>query len=453
MKSLTLLRLSDAFEGVWGEMASECGLELAELASPELLGRHEGLILVAAGGEEELLVATLRALQDSPAEVVAVGALPSHRLAVSVLRAGAAEYFALPQDYDALRDWLRQRAGDEQSRERRAGFAEDQRERYAFRGILGTSSTLRRALATAERVIPHTNVTVLLTGETGTGKELVARAIHYEGPRREGPFVDINCAAIPEQLLESELFGHERGAFTGATSAKPGLFEVANGGTIFLDEIGHLALSLQGKLLRALEERTIRRVGGQRPIKVNVRVVAATHVDLAGSVRRGEFRADLYHRLNVVPLELPPLRDRREDILPLARHYLVRLAREYRLPTPMLSPQAERVLLDYGWPGNVRELRNAMERVLLLADGERIDDADLAFLAPPPRDDRSHDGGVLPFPGPLNALVRAAAAEMIALCQGNKSEAARRLGISRPRLARLTSLDPASFDDHGDSDD
>ncbi len=453
MKSLALLRLSDAFEGVWGEVAGECGLELTELPSADLLPRTEGVVLVAAGGEEELLLTTMRALGDTLAQIVAVGAIASHRLAVSLIRAGASDYFALPQDYDALKEWLRHRAQDERSRGQRTGFVEDQRARYAFRGIMGTSASLRRALATAERVIPHSGVTVLITGETGTGKELIARAIHYEGPRREGPFVDINCAAIPEQLLESELFGHERGAFTGATSAKPGLFEVAHGGTIFLDEIGHLALSLQGKLLRALEERTIRRVGGQRPIKVDVRVIAATHVNLADAVRAQDFRADLYHRLNVVPLELPPLRERHEDILPLARHFLAHLAKEYRMPVPVLTPAGERALLAAPWAGNVRELRNAMERALLLASSERIDAADLDFLAPAAPAAATHDASGLPFPGPLNELVRAAAATMIVRCGGNKSEAARQLGISRPRLMRLTSLDPASLDDPGDSDD
>jgi two-component system response regulator HydG len=193
-------------------------------------------------------------------------------------------------------------------------------------------------------------------------------------------------------------------------------------------------------------------VGGQRPIAIDARVIAATHVDLAEAVRKGEFRADLYHRLNVVPLELPPLRRRREDIIPLARHFLSRVAQDYKLVAPQLTAAAEQVLLDYPWPGNVRELRNAMERVLLLASGSHLGADDLAFLAP--SQDAPVDGpGVLPFPGPLNVLVRAAAADMIARCGGNKSEAARRLGISRPRLMRLTSLDPASYDDSGDSDD
>jgi two-component system response regulator HydG len=408
--------------------------------------------VLAGGGEEEALVPTVRALSEIGGEILAVGAIPSHRLAASVIRAGAAEYFAFPQDVDIMRAWLRERVGADQSREARSDFAANQRERYAFRGILGSSPALRRALSMAERVIPHTAVTVLITGETGTGKELVARAIHYEGPRREGPFVDINCAAIPEQLLESELFGHERGAFTGATTAKPGLFEVAHGGTLFLDEIGHLALSLQGKLLRALEERSIRRVGGQRPIKVDVRVIAATHVDLAGAVRDQQFRADLFHRLNVLPLELPALRHRREDVLPLARHFLGKLAHDYQRPIPRLSPAAEQVLLDNPWPGNVRELRNAMERALLLAMGETLTAPDFEFLTRP-SSAAGVANGALPFPGPLNNLVRTAAAEMIVLCGGNKSEAARRLGISRPRLMRLTSPDPASYDDQGDDDE
>ena len=437
MSTIALLPLSDAFEAVWPDLAAELGLSIERVTTPEALARHTGIGVVAAGGEEDALAAALRPPTNGGGQVVAVGALASHRLAVSALQAGAADYFALPQDFDLLRGWLRQRAGDPATREQRSDFAQHQRERYAFHGILGTSPALRAALGMAERVIPHRNVTVLVTGETGTGKELVARAIHYEGPRREGPFVDINCTAIPEQLLESELFGHERGAFTGATTAKPGLFEVAHGGTLFLDEIGHLAPLLQGKLLRALEEHAIRRVGGQHSLKVDVRVIAATHVDLASAVREQTFRADLYHRLNVMRLALPPLRHRREDILPLAANALARLAAEYDRPPPILTGDASRLLIEYAWPGNVRELRNAMERALLLSNAPEIAAADLQFLVSG-AESASGAHGPLSFPGPLNALMKSAAAEMIALCGGNKSEAARRLGISRPRLMRLT---------------
>ena len=272
---------------------------------------------------------------------------------------------------------------------------------------------------------------MLITGETGTGKELLARAIHYNGPRREAPFVDINCAAIPEQLLESELFGHEKGAFTGANNAKPGLFEEANGGTLFLDELGHLPLTLQGKLLRALEERTIRRVGGVRPIKIDLRVMAATHVNLSAAVKRGEFREDLYYRLNVVAIELPPLRARHEDIVPLARHFLDRFSAEYGIPRT-LTPAAQRALREHEWTGNIRELRNTIERAVLLGQNDALWPEDLDVER-----GRTPVWGALPFPAPLQTVVSAAVSEMLALCGGNKSEAARRLRISRTRLLRV----------------
>ncbi|HEX6966723.1 MAG TPA: sigma-54 dependent transcriptional regulator [Gemmatimonadaceae bacterium] len=432
--TLTLLSLSDSFIAMWPDLAAECGLTLVTVVEPAAFAGLNGSVgVIAAGGAEEQLDAMLRKIAPGNAEVAAVGAVASHRLAVSLVRAGASEYFALPQDYDLLRAWLRERADRLQALANRRRFAAREEAKYRFEGILGTSAALRAALDRASRVIPHGNVTVLITGETGTGKELLARAIHYNGPRREAPFVDVNCAAIPETLLESELFGHEKGAFTDATSAKPGLFEVANGGTIFLDEIGHLPLALQGKLLRALEERMVRRVGGTRNIPVDVRVLAATHVDLSDAVRRREFREDLYFRLNVIPLEIPPLRSRREDILPLARHFLARFAEEYDVREPTLTAGAERSLLIRPWPGNVRELRNAMERAVLLSDGVEIDAADLALDAGSP----VAQGDGLPFPAELSTIVRAAAVRMLELCDGNKSEAARRLGVSRPRLQRL----------------
>jgi two-component system response regulator HydG len=346
---------------------------------------------------------------------------------------------------------VRERGERLRARLQRSAFAAGETSKYRFEGILGESAALRSALERAARVIPRPTVTILLTGETGTGKELVARAVHYNGPRREAPFVDVNCAAIPEHLLESELFGHEKGAFTDARAAKPGLFELANGGTLFLDEVGHLALPLQGKLLRALEERTVRRVGGTRSIAIDVRVIAATHVDLAAAVRRGEFREDLYYRLNVVPIELPPLRARREDVVPLARHFLARFAAEYGLPTPALSPAAARALEARDWPGNVRELRNLMERTLLLAGADTLDVEDFEADSPPAA--RAADVEI-PFPATLREITRAAALRTLERCGGNKSEAARRLGVSRPRLQRL--LDTAgaagALDDSDDSE-
>jgi DNA-binding NtrC family response regulator len=441
--TLTLLSLSDSFAAMWPALAAECGLGLATVTEPSAFGQLTGTVgLIVAGGVERELESALRHAAGGVVSIAAVGALPDHRLAASAVRAGAADYFALPGDYELLRSWLRARAEQLQAQLTRSKFAAGEGAKYRFEGILGESAALVTALDRASRVIPHPSVTVLLTGETGTGKELLARAIHYNGPRREQPFVDVNCAAIPDNLLESELFGHEKGAFTDARAAKPGLFELASGGTLFLDEIAHLALPLQGKILRALEERAVRRVGGTRTIAVDVRVIAATHVNLAAAVQEGEFREDLYYRLNVVPIELPPLRARRSDIVPLARHFVRRFAAEYGIAEPVITPAAERALTSRDWRGNVRELRNAVERALLLSDGRTLDEHD--FLAEAPSAGRP---GGIPFPATLREVVRGAVEEMVELCGGNKSEAARRLQISRPRLQRLLESAGESGDD------
>ena len=427
--TLAVLQLSNAFERVWATLAEEAGLRLELLAAPVAPHLSRTIVLLAAGGEERAAEQVVRQLEGQP--TVVVGADPSRRVAVELIRAGASEYFALPEDYELIRSWLREQGDRLRLRDQRTAFADSERQKYRFEGILGDSPALSVALDQAARIIPHPGVTVLITGETGTGKELLARAIHYNGPRREAPFVDINCAAIPEQLLESELFGHEKGAFTGANNAKPGLFEEANGGTLFLDELGHLPLTLQGKLLRALEERTIRRVGGVRPIKIDLRVMAATHVDLSAAVKRGEFREDLYYRLNVVAIELPPLRARHEDIIPLARHFLERFSAEYGIPRT-LTPAAQRALREHEWTGNIRELRNTIERAVLLGQNDALwpEDLDVERSCTPV-------WGALPFPAPLQTVVSAAVSEMLALCGGNKSEAARRLRISRTRLLRV----------------
>jgi DNA-binding NtrC family response regulator len=439
--SLTVLHLSNSFSAVWTSLAEDAMLRVHDVTEVADLGRRAGTIaVIAAGGEVSSVEALLRASPVPGLEVAVVGGIPSHRLAVQLMRAGASEYFALPMDLEMLRSWVRERAERQRTRASARAFAVSERAKFNFAGILGESAALRAALDRAARVIPHSNVTVLITGETGTGKELLARAIHYNGPRRDAPFVDINCAAIPEHLLESELFGHEKGAFTDATTTKAGLFEMAHNGTLFLDEIGHLALPLQGKVLRALEERQIRRVGGMRSIPIDVRVVAATHVDLAEASRQGRFREDLYYRLNVVPLELPPLRARRSDIVLLARHFLARFANEYHMAPPSLTAAAEQALSMHAWSGNVRELRNVIERAVLLSEQPHIDVGSLALGN---EKSTARRDGSLPFPTTLAALSRAAVDEMLRLCNGNKSEAARQLGISRPRLLRMLDGDPS----------
>jgi DNA-binding NtrC family response regulator len=428
---LAVVATTDSFATLWPRLAADCGLGITvgEQAGPEA-----DLILVNAAGSENEVAALLAGLGDIRPNTCVVGAVADYRVAVAAMRAGATEYFALPQDLELLRGWLAQHAERVRAAGVSAQFASREAAKYQFDGILGESPALRETLDRASRVIPHGAVTVLIGGETGTGKELLARAIHYNGPRKQFPFVDVNCAAIPEHLLESELFGHEKGAFTDASSAKPGLFEVANGGTIFLDEIGHLSLPLQGKLLRVLEQREIRRVGGTTSLAVNVRVIAATHVDLAEASRRGEFREDLYYRLNVVGLRLPALRERGSDLRLLARCFLARFAREYGVSVPELTGAAERRMLAHPWSGNIRELRNVIERALLLCSGTVLDVSDLG-LEPGTRP--VAQGNSVPFPAAMSDIVRAAAASMVRLSDGNKSEAARRLGISRTRLLRL----------------
>ncbi|MDB4877557.1 MAG: sigma-54 factor interaction protein [Gemmatimonadetes bacterium] len=430
--TLLVLELSESFSAVWPRLARECGLRFRSASSPNDFGSAEaGAIgIIAAGGDEQLLESTVRAIGTPPIEIAAVGATGDHRLATEVMRAGASDFFLLARDYDVLRDWVRYERQRVAGRRSARTYAFEGQS-YEFRGILGDSEALRAALGQAARIVPHPHVTALITGETGTGKELLARALHENGPRRTGPFVDVNCAAIPENLLEGELFGFERGAFTDATSAKPGLFEIADRGTLFLDEIGHLPLPLQGKLLRALEERTIRRVGGTKSTPVDVRVIAATHVNLARSVRLGEFREDLYYRIAIVPISMPALRARPEDILPLARHFLSRFAAEYGLHGARFTPGAERALRSRSWPGNVRELRNVLERAVLLAHSPVLDAQTLMLEA-------EHGvPNVIAATLELDATIHRAVCEAVELCGGNKSDAARRLGISRTRLQRL----------------
>ena len=312
----------------------------------------------------------------------------------------------------------------------------------AFQNIVGASEAVRATLAEACRVAAHPAVTVLIHGETGTGKELFARGIHYSGITADEPFVAINCAAIPEALLESELFGHERGAFSGASSLKRGLFEFAGRGTVFLDEIGELPTNLQGKLLRVLEERKLRRVGGLNERPVECRVIAATNRNLSDRVAQGHFREDLYYRLNVVIIELPALRERLDDIAPLARYFVDVLCRERGLPMKRISAAAMDVLTAYRWPGNVRELRNTIERAVIMAESEMVMPEHIVIRR------RQSDYGAtqptldelivkLPSTGvSLEEAERRVILATLELTSGNQSKAARILGISRPRLAR-----------------
>ncbi|HEY9516420.1 MAG TPA: sigma 54-interacting transcriptional regulator [Gemmatimonadaceae bacterium] len=307
--------------------------------------------------------------------------------------------------------------------------------------IVGSSDTLRDALDRARKVASSRLTTVLIVGETGTGKELFARGIHYEGPARGDPFVAVNCAAIPETLLESELFGHERGAFTDARSQKRGLMELAGCGTLFLDEIAELPPRLQPKLLRALEERRVRRLGGLDEVEISCRIVAAANTSLHDAVVRLEFREDLYYRLNVFRITLPPLRERVGDVEPLARHFLAELAQQQGLAAKSLEPEAIAALRAHSWPGNVRELKNVIEHAAILSDDSVIRAEHLMIqhrtMRPAVRSGEEQREIRIPPEGKtLDAIEREAVHLTLQLTNGNRSAAARILGISRPTLAR-----------------
>ncbi len=309
--------------------------------------------------------------------------------------------------------------------------------RSGFNEIIGSSPPMRRLFDLIEKVL-DTTTTVLIEGETGTGKELIAKVIHYNGPLKNKPFVAENCAALPENLLESELFGHVRGAFTGAVSNKKGLFEIADGGTIFLDEIGEMSLAMQVKLLRVLQESEFRPVGGSRNLKVNVRLIASTNRDLSKEVQEGNFREDLYYRINVFQIIPPPLRSRKEDILPLANHFLAKYAGKNNKPVPTLTPKALDLMLQFDWPGNVRELENEMERAQTMAGMSTT--ISLEFLSEKIRRLQSKQSldGLEGQPGTLKGVVRRVEERMIRealeVSGGNQTKAAKKLGLSRQGL-------------------
>ena len=305
-------------------------------------------------------------------DVILITAHASMDSAIEALRLGAYDYVTKPFDVAELKIAVRH-ALERQALERENVLLRGElTEQHGFDNLVGVSAGMRRVFELIRRV-KDSSSTVLIVGESGTGKELVARAIHYNGARAAAPFVAVNCAALPAQLLESELFGHVRGAFTGADRHKQGLFEAAQGGTILLDEIGDMPLELQPKLLRVLEDRKLRRVGATTDSEIDVRVLAATNQDLRAALAQGRFREDLYYRLNVIQIDLPPLRERREDVPLLARHFLEKLSGESDQPPRTLSPEAERLLMAYEWPGNVRELFNAMRHAVTMATGALVD--------------------------------------------------------------------------------
>jgi DNA-binding NtrC family response regulator len=365
--------------------------------------------------------------------------------AVDAIKKGASDFIAKPFQFDELMHVLQKALEQRRLRSENAYLRSQLEEKYQFGGILGHSRPMRQLFQLLETVAPSAS-TILITGETGTGKEVVARAIHHNSPRRAHRFVALNCSAIPETLLEAELFGHVRGAFTGAVGARQGRFEQAHKGTLFLDEVGTMSAALQMKLLRALQEREFERVGDSQTIKVDVRVIAATNSDLARMVSDGTFREDLYYRLNVIPIEIPPLRERRDDIPPLVRHFLDRFAPGKAMH---VSQGAMRLMMAHQWPGNVRQLENAIERAVALSAGrQEIDVSDL-----PPEMQATPQPTLAPFvefpdegldlPEYLSSIERNLIRHSLERTGGNRNRAAELLRIKRTTLVeKLKRLGP-----------
>jgi len=369
---------------------------------------------------------------DSPPAVIVITAYPDVNTAVDAIKMGAYDYLQKPVDPDKLeitvRRCLEARGLSQENQELKRQLAS----RYAFENLVGSSQLIQEIQETIAQIAPARS-TVLLTGESGTGKELAARALHQLSPRASRAFVAVHCAALSANLLESELFGHEKGAFTGASERRVGRFEAADGGTLFLDEIGEIEPSVQVTLLRILESRSFERVGGTEPITVDVRLVAATNRDLMAEVRAGRFREDLYYRLDVLRLHMPALRDRREDIPLLLKYFLDFYTKENDRQLEGFTPEAVRALSAYDWPGNVRELRNAVERMVVLARGDSITMKDVPDLVR----HAAADARVTPESAlDMEANEKRLIVKALDECDGNRTAAARKLGISRRTLHR-----------------
>ncbi|UCG66256.1 MAG: sigma-54-dependent Fis family transcriptional regulator [Deltaproteobacteria bacterium] len=372
--------------------------------------------------------------------IIVMTAYSSVETAVEALKNGAYDYLTKPLDFDELRLAMDRAMDHRDLKEENRLLRETLGSHFDRRNIIGQSPAMVKLLETVAQVAPS-EATVLITGESGTGKEMIAGAIHFNSPRKDGPFVKINCAAITETLLESELFGHEKGAFTGAYKQKEGRFRQAHRGSLFLDEISEMSLAMQVKLLRVLQEREITRVGGEEVIKVDVRIITATNKDLLQEIHGGRFREDLYYRLNVVALNVPPLGERREDIPLLAQHFLEMFSEKNRKKVKGFTPQGMDRLLKYEWPGNVRELMNAVERGVVLARSEYLDQEDLSLIlehTSSPGEISSKD--VIRADMPLDEMEKATILKTLELTDGNKSEAARRLGITRRTLHKKLKL-------------
>jgi len=376
---------------------------------------------------------------DAGMPIVVMTAYGSVETAVDAMKAGASDYVLKPFTMAEMKLVVRKELDVQKMRNENRSLREALGKRYHYQNIVANSSKMQEVLALVARVAP-THSTVLLGGESGVGKDLIARAIHQNSRRSSGPFIKINSTAIPDNLFESELFGYERGAFTGANTSKPGKFELADKGSLFLDEIGDVPTLIQVKLLRVLQEREFERLGGTKTLKVDVRLVAATNKDLRAALEQGTFREDLYYRLNVVPIDIPPLREHKEDIPELVKHFLARFSQQNGKEIEIITQPALKLLMDYHWPGNVRQLENTVERAVALSSDEIIDVDDIHLDSGPSKAVASA-APLLPEGMTLEQWEDEMIREALRRAQGNKSQAARMLGLSRNALRyRLSKL-------------
>ena len=448
VKMRRLLELQLAEEGFSVHLApdAETGLQILSREKPDLVVTD--LRLPGMNGLEFLQVVKR---MSAALPVVVMTAYGSVESAVEAMKVGASDYVTKPFSLSELVLVIRKELDSQRLREENRSLREALGRRYSYKNIVAHSDKMQAVLGLVERVAP-TNSTVLLGGESGVGKDLIARAIHEHSQRAAGPFVKINSTAIPETLLESELFGYEKGAFSGAAISKPGKFEMADKGTMFLDEIGDVPAATQVKLLRVLQDREFERLGGTRTHKVDVRLVAATNRDLRAALEEGTFREDLYYRLNVVAIDIPPLRDHKEDIPALANFFLERYARESAKPLTGITPGALKKLMDYYWPGNIRELQNIIERGVTLSaapstEKTMLEAADIYIDDAARTRTLSATPHVLPPGMTLEQWEDETIREALRRANGNKSQAARALGLSRNalryRLSKLGVADPA----------
>ncbi len=442
LRRVIQLQLTAAGYEVEQAGTAEEGLRLAD-------GAHLILTDLRLPGMDGIeLIRKLRE-QNSQTPIIVMTAFGTVENAVEAMKLGAVDFLPKPFSMDHLMTVIEKALEVRALRDENLRLRQELDRRYCFDNIIGRSPAMQEIFATIERVAP-TRATVLIAGESGTGKDLIARAIHHHSPRRDKPFVKINCAAIPENLMESELFGYEKGAFTGAVTSKPGKFEQADTGTVFLDEIGDVPPSVQVKLLRVLQEREFERLGSNKTRHIDVRVLAATNADLRAALESGEFREDLYYRLNVVPINVPPLRERKEDIPALVEHFIRKHREDLGSRVESISEEALDVLMRYHWPGNVRELENVIERSLVLCPGDRLEAGDIrldtARKAAPPAD------GFLPPGKTLQEYEHDLIRKALELAKGNKSQAARLLGLTRNALRyRLSQMGLGGEENKGGS--